>query len=130
MCVNLLRIFLSGFLFGNLFMIIYSLAGAFSSFFAMLFLKKTGKFSEEGVSMAGGVFHNLGQLALAFFVLRTAGIWIYLPVLMLSGLGSGWLIGGLAGRMLKNRNFCNTFPERRRNHDCLCKRKDRGDNRR
>ena len=63
--VNLLRILLAGLLFGNAFSILYSLAGGLLSFAAMCLLKRTGWFSILGISMAGGVFHNLGQLTVA-----------------------------------------------------------------
>ncbi len=92
LALNLARVFLSGFLFGNLFMVIYSLAGAAGSFLVMCFLKKTRGFSIMGVSMAGGVCHNIGQ---------TAGIVFYLPVLLAAGLLTGLLIGLLAREVIK-----------------------------
>ena len=91
--LNVMRVLLAGFLFGNLFMVMYSLAGAVCSFLMMCALKKSGKFSVMGVSMAGGIFHNTGQAAVAVFVTKTAGIIYYLPALMAAGVVTGLLIG-------------------------------------
>ena len=68
LAVNLLRIVLSGFLFGNLFAIFYAMAGALCSVIIMLIMKKADLFSIAGVSIGGGVFHNMGQLIVAMFV--------------------------------------------------------------
>lgn len=102
LALNLARVFLSGFLFGNLFMVMYSLAGAFNSFLMMCLLKKAKGFSIIGVSMAGGVCHNIGQVLVAYFVTKTAGIVFYLPVLLAAGLVTGLLIGLLAREVIKH----------------------------
>ncbi len=101
LALNLARGFLSGFLFGNLFMVMYSLAGAMGSFLAMCLLKGAKGFSIIGVSMAGGVCHNIGQILVAYFVTRTAGVVFYLPTLLAAGLATGLLIGLLAREMDK-----------------------------
>ena len=54
------------------------------------------------VSMAGGVFHNVGQILVAYFVTKTAGVAFYLPVLLVAGLVTGLLIGLLAKEVLKH----------------------------
>ena len=99
--LSIVRVILAGFLFGNLFAILYSLAGGLLSLTVMAFLKKTDKFSVLGVSMAGGVFHNIGQLIMATIVLESLSITYYLPVLMISGIVTGLLIGIVANEMLK-----------------------------
>lgn len=99
--LSVLRVILAGFLFGNLFAILYSLAGGLFSLTVMAFLKKTEKFSVLGVSMAGGVFHNIGQLMMATIVLESLSITYYLPVLLISGIVTGLLIGIVANEMLK-----------------------------
>lgn len=71
----------------------YSLAGAVLSFSAMAILMKTGKFSLIGVSAAGGIFHNLGQVIVASLVVVNAKVMLYLPVLAVAGVGTGILIG-------------------------------------
>ena len=99
--LSVVRVILAGFLFGNLFAILYSFAGGLFSLTVMAFLKKTEKFSVLGVSMAGGVFHNIGQLIMAAIVLESLSITYYLPVLMISGIVTGLLIGIVANEMLK-----------------------------
>lgn len=102
--IDILRIVLSGFLFGNLYGILYSLAGGILSFLIMTLAKKTGRFGMSGVSMAGGVFHNIGQLAVAALVVETKGIFYYLPPLLVAGVITGFLIGMLA-QQIWNRIF-------------------------
>ena len=50
------RVILAGFMFGSMFSMLYSLAGALVSFAAMVFLKSRDGFSVMGVSIVGGVF--------------------------------------------------------------------------
>ena len=95
------RVLLAGFLFGNLFSIIYSLAGALLSLSIMCLLRRSQLFSIIGISMAGGVFHNIGQLITAGFVLQSARVIYYMPVLLISGMVTGILIGILTQEMLK-----------------------------
>lgn len=91
--INVLRVLLSGLLFGNVFAIVYSLAGALLSFLVMLLLKKTDRFSIVGVSMAGGVFHNLGQITVAALVVENSKLFYYFPALLFAGMATGILIG-------------------------------------
>lgn len=99
--INVLRIVLVSLMFGNLSVMLYSLAGGIFSFLVMELLKRSGKFSIYGVSIAGGVFHNIGQLIVAMLVLETASLVYYGPVLLLSGLVTGMLIGITAKEILK-----------------------------
>ena len=99
--LSVVRVVLAGFMFGNLFSIIYSLAGGLLSLTVMALLKKTEKFSLLGISMAGGVFHNVGQLIVAMIVMENLNIAYYMPVLLISGLITGFMIGLVAGEMLK-----------------------------
>ena len=101
--LSVVRIILAGFLFGNLFGILYSLAGGILSLAVMTLLKKTGAFSVIGVSMAGGVSHNVGQLIIAMLVVETYAVGYYLPVLLITGLITGTLIG-IAGREMLKRS--------------------------
>lgn len=98
--VSLVRIFLSGLLFGNLMSILYSLSGGILSIIVMLLLKRLHKFSIVGVSIAGGVFHNIGQIIVAMLILENFAVAVYLPPLLLAGTITGMLIGILAMRML------------------------------
>lgn len=100
--LSVVRIVLAGFLFGNLFGILYSLAGGILSLAVMALLKRSGAFSIIGVSMAGGVSHNVGQLIMAMLVVETYAVGYYLPVLLIAGLITGTLIG-IAGREMLKR---------------------------
>ena len=102
--LSVTRILLSGFLFGNLSMILYSMAGIFS-LAIMVLLRKIGGFSIQGVSIAGGVFHNIGQLLLAMMIVETYQVWYYFPVLLVSGLVTGLLIGIVSSEVLKSTAF-------------------------
>ena len=95
--VSLVRIVLVGFTFGNLSSMIYSLAGGIVSLILMILLKKTGKFSQIGVSIIGGIGHNIGQLTAAALITETAGVFYYLPFLIVAGVIAGALIGLLGG---------------------------------
>ena len=101
LAVNGIRILLSGFLFGNLSMILYSLAGASLSFVCMYLAKKSGRLSLIGVSILGGVMHNVGQLLVAMLVLETGSLIYYGPVLLAAGLITGLLIGILTAEVQK-----------------------------
>ena len=94
--ISLIRVFLSGLLFAGFAGLLYSLAGAMFSFAVMALLKKTGKFSIIGVSLAGGVFHNVGQVAVAAMVVENVKMAYYLPFLLVSGVVTGIVIGIVA----------------------------------
>jgi len=94
--INMVRIVAAGLLFSGVFGMLYSLAGGILSIIVMYLLYRTNKFSMVGVSMAGGVCHNLGQLMTAVVLLENTGILSYFPVLLFSGLITGILIGILA----------------------------------
>lgn len=98
--VSIVRIILVGFSFGNLSSMLYSLAGGILSLCVMILLKQTGKFHVIGVSLAGGVFHNVGQLIMAVWVLETGKLVYYAPILMVAGVVTGGLIGIAANGML------------------------------
>lgn len=99
--LSVTRIVLAGFIFGNLFSILYSLAGGLLSLSAMALLKKMDGFSIIGVSIAGGVMHNVGQLIIAMLVVETFSVIYYVPVLLIAGLITGLVIGIAANEMLK-----------------------------
>lgn len=90
--IAVIRIFLAGLTFGNAYSIAYSLCGGILSFAVMLLLKRT-KLSMVGVSMMGGISHNIGQIIVAAIVMETARIAYYLPVLLVAGLATGLLLG-------------------------------------
>ena len=98
--VSFVRILVIGFLFGNLFSILFSLAGAVVSLGLMVILKKTKWFSVVGVSVAGGVSHNIAQIIVASFVVGNLNLFWYLSVLLVSGVIAGFLMGTLATEVL------------------------------
>lgn len=100
--ISLVRVVLVSFTFGNAYAFAYSLAGAVLSFLIMWGLKKSRAFSTVGVSVAGGVGHNLGQIGVAAIVLENSGIFLYLPALLISGTLAGVCIG-VVGGILVNR---------------------------
>ena len=97
--VNLTRILLVGFLFGGFYGILFSLAGGALSFVVMAVLKRTGRFSATGVSVAGGVSHNVAQLLIAAFVVRTSGILYFTGPLLIAGALTGAVLGLIATRV-------------------------------
>ena len=99
--LSVVRVLLAGFIFGNYFSIIYSLAGGLLRLNVMALLKKWGGFSLQGISIAGGVFHNIGQLIVAAVVVETFSVTYYFPVLLVAGLLTGLVIGIVAEMMLK-----------------------------
>lgn len=98
--LTVVKAVLCGFLFGSMTMILYSLSGAVCSFLAMAAMRKSNRFHLLTVSAAGGVMHNAGQLLVAYFVVKTYGIFYYVPVLILSGLTAGILIGVMAALVM------------------------------
>lgn len=91
--VSFVRVLAVALLFGNPMTFAYSLAGAALSLLGMALLKKIDFLSTVGVSVAGGVLHNVGQILMAMFLLRTAELGYYLIVLAITGTLSGILIG-------------------------------------
>lgn len=99
--LSIVRVLLSGVLFGNYFSIAYSLAGGLLSLTVMALLKKAAGFSVIGISIAGGVCHNIGQLVVAMIVVETFAMSYYMPVLLVAGLITGFLIGVVADQVLR-----------------------------
>jgi heptaprenyl diphosphate synthase len=107
--VDAARVLLAGLLFGGPFSTLYSLAGAAASLAAMSLLfwvnhkrkasGKTESFSLCGISMTGGVFHNLGQLVVAILFISNVNLVYYFPVMILSGIAAG-ILNGIVARLL------------------------------
>ncbi|MDD6603927.1 MAG: Gx transporter family protein [Eubacteriales bacterium] len=90
--IAVIRVLLSGLIFGNPMTIAYSLAGSMLSIVAMYLLKKTD-LSIIGVSMMGGISHNIGQLIVAVILTSTVRIAYLVPVLLVTGMVTGLLMG-------------------------------------
>ncbi len=101
MLLSVVRILLAGLMFSNLFSILYSLAGGILSLIVMAVLKKLETFSVIGVSIAGGIAHNMGQLVIAMVVVETYRIGYYFPILLITGMVTGMLIGVISNEVLK-----------------------------
>lgn len=103
--ISALRVVLVSFMFSGLLSMAYSLCGAALSLAVMALIKKSGKFSPVGVGAVGGVAHNLGQILCAMALLGTARIIYYLPVLLISGVTAGVLIGIVSGILVSRVKF-------------------------
>lgn len=97
--IAIIRIFLAGLTFGNVYSLAYSLCGGILSFIVMWLVKRT-KLSVIGVSMMGGICHNIGQITVAAIVMETARIVYYLPVLIGAGLLTGLLLGVISNLII------------------------------
>ena len=97
--LSVARVVLAALLFSGLFTMLYSLAGAICSLIGMILLKRSKAFSPVGVSVAGGVLHNIGQIVVAMLVMEQAALVSYFPVLLVSGVVSGVVIGVIAGHL-------------------------------
>lgn len=104
--VTVVRIIIVSLLFANFYSLLYSLAGGALSLFCMVIIKKIKAFSMIGVSITGGVTHNIGQLIVAAFVVKELRIFYYAPALLIAGTVTGLLIGILANLLYNRvRNF-------------------------
>ena len=99
--VSLIRVLLSGLLFGNAASLAYSLAGAGLSITVMALLKASERFSPVGVSVAGAVSHNVGQILMAIVLTGTEQIAWWLPPLAVSGVVTGLVIGAVGALLVK-----------------------------
>lgn len=99
--INIVRIFLVGFMFGNGVSILYSLAGGLLSGAVMMLLKRLLSLRIVTVSIAGGIAHNLGQILVAMLMLQTKSIAWYLIILWFSGIGAGIVVGIISSEIVK-----------------------------
>ncbi len=109
--VIVLRLILSTFFVGSISSLMYSASGALISFFAMYLLKKAvrDKASIIGISSAGAVFHNVGQIFMASIIVQNIYVTMYLPVLTLAGIGTGFFVGLTSNYLIKYLK--NIFPK-------------------
>lgn len=107
--IMLLRVTMAGFLYSGVTGILYGLMGGVCCLIVMALLKRCPLFSILGVSMAGAISHNAGQIIAAVLVMENAAIFYYLPILCISGVLSGLLVGYLSHLLIK-WHFKN-FPQ-------------------
>ncbi len=99
--LSLLRIFLVGMTFGNASMMLYSFGGAALSLLVMIGAKQIKLFSMVGVSILGGIMHNVGQIIIAIIVLESGVLVHYLPVLLIAGIVTGMVVGIMGAEIAK-----------------------------
>lgn len=105
--VSIVRVLMLAMLFGNAVSLIYSISGATLALTVMFVLKATNRFSTVGVSVAGGVMHNVGQIIAACILLETDILKYYFPFLLVSGIASGIVIGLVSAALIKRVNVRN-----------------------
>jgi len=99
--INVVRIVIAALLFSGLFGMLFGLTGGLLSLAVMALLKKTNLFSVTGVSTAGGLAHNIGQMSAAFVLISNVAVFYYLPVLLISGGLTGFCVGFAANTIIK-----------------------------
>ena len=99
--ISMVRIFISGLLFGGVFSMLYSFGGGILSVVIMSILYKNRQISTIGTSIAGGVCHNIGQLSVAVLAAQTASLFSLLPWLLLVGAVTGAVNGALVFIVLR-----------------------------
>ncbi len=100
-CISILRVSLSALLFGTPLSFFYSFMGAVLSLLGMMAIKALPCFSSIAVSTVGGVLHNLGQIMASAIVMKTAAVFTYMPVLLVSGTVAGVVVGVAAGILVR-----------------------------
>ena len=100
--IAIIRVILAGMTFGNMSTMIYAMAGTLFATTLMLTTKKTGLLSTTGISIIGGIAHNMGQLITAIIMLSTVSLIYYLPILIIAGMIAGIVTGIIAERCIKH----------------------------
>lgn len=100
--IAIIRVILAGMTFGNMSTMIYAMAGTLFATTLMLTTKKTGLLSTTGISIIGGIAHNMGQLITAIIMLSTVSLIYYLPILIIAGMMAGIVTGIIAERCIKH----------------------------
>lgn len=102
---------LTAFILGTFSTFLFSFLGAMLSFIVMLAMLRLGKeqFSLAAVSVAGGIAHNIGQLAGAALVLGTTAIFYYMPFLLVAGIVTGLLVGMSSAYLIRALRRVDAF---------------------
>ena len=98
--ISLLRVFFLSIFSGSPFTTAFSFTGAIASFFAMYISYRRNSFSPVGISIIGGVTHNLAQLLISALLLNTPAFLWYSPVLLISGIITGLINGLIATKII------------------------------
>lgn len=105
--LGIVRVLLSGFLFSGLSTILYGIFGAILSITTMCILKKIDKFGVVGISVFGAIFHNIGQIIVASIVIKNAKVIYYFPILFITAIVTGTIIGLVGGMLIRRVNNTN-----------------------
>lgn len=97
------RILLSSLLFASLFSLVYSFGGMLFSIFAMYLAKEWLKLAPVATSILGGVFHNIGQVMIAMFLISKYVVLSHLPYLLILGFVAGFCMGILSNLLCKRK---------------------------
>ena len=97
----ILKCLLASIFSGSITALFYSLGGSLLSFIVMIALIRLSReqISPVGVSVTGAVFHNIGQILVACLLFKSWVVLLYLPLLLLIGVGTGAVIGILVLRL-------------------------------
>ncbi len=112
LAVSVVRVFMVTLLFGSLSALLYSLTGAGLSLVVMALLRRSDRFSSVGVSVAGGVAHNAGQILMAMLLLGSARVAYYYPILVISGVAGGVFTGLTAALLIRRVPSDGSGPRR------------------
>ncbi len=108
LCLLIGRLILNTLLFGNILSLLYSASGGFLSFFMMCASMSLFKFKPTAASICGGIFHNVGQLTAAGFIMKSMAVWSYLPYLIIGGIIAGTLNGFIVVKVTTCKLFSDT----------------------
>ena len=109
--IGSLRVILTTILFGNVVMMIYSLAGAVTSILLMFLCSRLKKFGILGISVVGAVCHNAAQCIVASIMIQNKNILGYLPLLVIFGVLSGCLTGTISSQVINRLKNISYFSE-------------------
>ncbi|MGT2832858.1 Gx transporter family protein [Streptococcus halotolerans] len=111
------RLLVSTFLSGTFSTFLYGLAGTLLSYLMMVWIKALGpkRVSVIGISVMGGIMHNIGQLLVFALIGQSWLVLNYLPVLSFSGILSGFFVGLTGNYLLTKlkplRDFQSSLPD-------------------
>lgn len=107
------RLLMSSIFGGSISGLMYGSMGALLSFIAMVGIKEglKEKVSIIGVSAAGAVFHNIGQVIVACLIVKNIGVMLYLPFLSVAGIVTGIFVGMAANYITSHMKRLPMFKE-------------------
>ena len=87
------RVILSSIFAGPMSYLLFSIGGAYLSLIVMFLVNKIKGFSVIGVSIAGAIAHNIGQLLVASILVENFLMITYLPFMLAISLVTGLFVG-------------------------------------